>query len=224
MANCTDCWNASCIAIEPQRAHAASDAEVEMASAREISSAQWSTVSTPAYPALRLGRGALVVVVGAAGAGKSTMACRGLDSMRGPTVLLSVEEPIGPSLSDRLARVGCKRDDFYVVSRATVDQLVSTIRQKNVVALGVDSCQRAMFEPRDLRHLLTTCPTLSVIWAISQVNRDGEARGGEALPHEADVVVEVHQMRWRISKSRYQPEGEGVVLTPMSTPSTPASA
>jgi hypothetical protein len=41
-----------------------------------------------------------------------------------------------------------------VCSRASVDQIAAIVRQRKVVALGVDSVQRAMFEARDLRHLV----------------------------------------------------------------------
>ena len=146
------------------------------------------------------------------------MMTRGLDSTGVPALLVSIEEPAGPSLADRLARVGAKRADLYVCSRASVDQIAGLVKQNKIAWLGVDSAQRAMFEARDLRHLLLTLPSLVGIVVTSQINRDGDVRGGEELPHEADVLVDVEDMTWRVNKSRYQPEGEaGDVLPPMTT-------
>jgi predicted ATP-dependent serine protease len=173
--------------------------------------------SLPVYPTLALRRGALVVVFGSAGGGKSTFAARGLDSLQAPSLLVSVEEPAGPSLAERLARVGAKDERMLVCSRATVDQIAAIVRQRNVVALAIDSVQRAMFEARDLRHLLQVLPSLAVVIAISQINRDGDVRGGEELAHEADVVVEIAALTWTVRKSRYQPSGaSGSVLSAQS--------
>src|SRR5260370_423844 len=83
-------------------------------------------------------------------------------------------------------RAAGRDENVLVCSRATVDQVVEVVRKRKVLALGVDSVQRAMFEPRDLRHLLLTLPSLACIIGVSQVNRDGDVRGGEELAHEAD--------------------------------------
>lgn len=214
---CSWCLCAHSLVLTPERRRAAHDAEVELTSARDLARATWQSVELPVYPSLALRRGALVVLVGPAGAGKSTMMTRGLDSTGAPALLVSIEEPAGPSLADRLARVGAKRPDLYVCSRGSVDQIAGLIKANKIAWLGVDSAQRAMFEARDLRHLLLTLPSLVGILVTSQINRGGDVRGGEELAHEADVRVEVEAMRWRVSKSRYQPEGtEGDVLPAMA--------
>lgn len=218
---CSWCWAAHSLTLVPERARAAVDSEVELTTARDLARTQWQDAGLPAYPGLELRRGALVVVLGAAGSGKSTFAARGLDSLQAPSLLVSVEEPAGPSLAARLARVGAKDDHLLVCSRASVDQIAAIVRQRKVVALGVDSVQRAMFEARDLRHLLQVLPSLSILIAVSQVNRDGDVRGGEELAHEADVVIEIADFRWTVRKSRYQPAASGAVLPapPVPTPS-----
>jgi predicted ATP-dependent serine protease len=210
---CSYCWASHSLALQPERARAAIDHEVELVSARELARTRWADAGIPAYSGLELRRGALVVVFGAAGSGKSTFAARALDSLGAPSLLVSVEEPAGPSLADRLARVGAKDDRLMVCSRATTDQIAAIVRQRKVVALGVDSVQRAMYEARELRHLLTVLPSLALVLAVSQVNRDGDVRGGEELAHEADVVIELDALRWTVRKSRYQPaDASGDVL------------
>ena len=209
---CSHCFTSHALALEADRPRAVLDGEMELTDAKTLARAVWQDVAVPAY-SFGVRRGALVVVVGPPNAGKSTTAVRALDSMRAPVLLVSVEEPGGPSLALRLARTGVKRDDFLVCSRGSVDQIASIIRERKVVAVAIDSVQRAMFEPRDLRHLLLTLPSLAVLFATSQVTKTGDIRGSEELRHEADVVLEIEAMRWTVSKSRYeQIGGSGDVL------------
>ncbi|HTR51269.1 MAG TPA: hypothetical protein VMJ10_11220 [Kofleriaceae bacterium] len=216
---CSYCWEAHSLVLLPQRARAEVDGEVELTTARELARTQYQDAKLPAYPGLELRRGALVVVFGRRGSGKSTFVLRALDSLAAPTLLLSIEEPAGPSLGARLTRVGAKDDKLLVCSRATVRQLVDIVRQRKIAALAVDSVQRAMFEGRDLRHLLNVLPSLQLVLAVSQINAHGDVRGGEELAHESDVLLEIADLQWIVQKSRYQPDGaSGAVLSAQSAP------
>jgi hypothetical protein len=211
---CSYCFSDHALVPIAERARAAIDGEVELTDARALARAVWQRVDVPAFPTIELRRGAFVVLVGSPGVGKSTMIARALDSIRGVVLLLSVEEPGGPSLALRLARLGVKREDLLVASRATVDQLASIVRDRKVVAIGIDSIQRSTLEPRDLRHLLLTLSTLSALFVASQTTKSGDIRGTEELRHEADVVLELDTCGWRLTKSRYQPTGlTGPVLS-----------
>jgi predicted ATP-dependent serine protease len=187
------------------------DAEPEITSAKDLARTQWSTVTTERYPELRLGHGCFLLAKGRRGSGKSTFITGLLDGIKAPVLLLSLEEPPGPSLGDRLLRVGVRRDDYGVVGRASVDQVVALLRRSRAVALGIDSVQRSMFTPREVRHLLNVIPTLALVACVSQVNAEGEVRGGEEYGHEADLLLDVADMRWRVLKSRYQESGGGPV-------------
>lgn len=215
---CTSCFENHCVVLVGSRPLAAVDHEPELTNARELAKATWKTGPLVAYPDLVVGHGALVVLVGPPGSGKSSMVSRALDGVKGTTLLLSVEEPNGPSLADRFARLAIKRDDFMIASRATVDQIASIVREHKVVALGIDSVQRSTFVARDLRHLLATLHSLTMLFAVSQVNRDGATRGGPELEHEGDVTIDVEELRWTVRKSRYQPTeprvSGGVLATP----------
>lgn len=210
---CTMCFAWHSLVPVGERPRADHDHEVELTDARALSRGIWQRVDVRAFPCIDVRRGALVVLGGPPGAGKSSMMVRALDSVSGPALLLSLEEPGGPTLAMRLARLGVKRSDLYIASRVTVDQLAGIVRERKIVSLGIDSVQRSMFEPRELRHLLLTLPSLAVLFAASQLNKDGGLRGSEELRHEADVVIELDAMTWRITKSRYQSVGEaGAVL------------
>jgi predicted ATP-dependent serine protease len=149
-----------------------------------------------------------------------------LDGVKAPVLLLSVEEPPGPSLAARLLRVGVRREDFGIASRASVDQVVEMLRQSKAAALAIDSVQRAAYSARDIRHLLTVIPTLALVICVSQVNAEGGVRGGEEYAHECDVLIDVADMHWRVEKSRYQESAHGeVCLAPVALQSpTPEAA
>jgi predicted ATP-dependent serine protease len=200
------------IVLEGERPRAEVDHLPELVSARALSRQHWSSVEVAGYPSLKLCKGALVVLFGRPGSGKSSMLARAIDTIRGPGIVASLEEPSGPSISARMDRLHVRRDDLWIVSRATVDQLAEIVRGRKVVALGIDSIQRSAFAARELRHLLLTLPSLAALFAVSQVNRDGDVRGGEELAHECDVLIEVEDLKWRVVKSRYQAEGSGEVL------------
>jgi predicted ATP-dependent serine protease len=142
---CANCWTTGWIVDVGTRRCADVDVEPEVTSAREIVSMTYATVESRRYPELRFGLGCFVLVTGYAGAGKSSLECGILDGIVGrPVVLVSIEEPPGPSMADRLLRLGIKRDDFHVVGRASVDQVVALLRKTKAVALGIDSIQRAV--------------------------------------------------------------------------------
>jgi predicted ATP-dependent serine protease len=218
VASCSSCFESGTLLRIGQRQLAAVDAVPEVTTARELAKAAWTLVTSAAYPSLRLGRGALVVVFGPPGSGKSTFATRLLDGFEGAVALQSVEESVGPSLHDRLERCAVRREDFLIIGRASVDQLVECVRTRRVSAVVVDSVQLAAFTAEELRHLLVVLPDLRVLIAVSQVNKQGRIEGRERLLHEADVAVSCDAMTWRVEKSRYQVVGvNGGVLPPRET-------
>ena len=204
---CGRCWAQGQIVDIGTRLPAVIDGEPEITSARDLARMTWQIVESRRYPEVKLGRGSFLVAVGPPGNGKSSLLTGMLDGIAAPVVLLSVEEPPGPSLSARLSRVGVKRDDFGVLGRASVDQVVALLRQSKAVALGIDSIQPSAFTARDVRHLLAVVPTLALIVATAQVNADGAIAGLRTVEHEADVVLDVDKMKWTIRKSRYQDIG-----------------
>lgn len=198
------------------------DAEPETMSAVELLRASWGDVRSSRYPELKLKRGAFVLVKGRRGGGKSSFVTGLLDGVRGPVVLASIEEPPGPSLADRLVRCNVKREDYGIAGHVTIDQTVALVRRSKAMALAIDSVQRALYTAREVRHLLNVIPTLALVVCVSQVNAEGEVRGGEDFAHECDVLLDVADLRWRIEKSRYQPSGEGEVRFVSAPHDTPA--
>jgi predicted ATP-dependent serine protease len=218
---CSTCASSGTVVLVGRRNAALVDFEAELTTARDLARAGWQHIDSAAYPSIRIGRGALVVLMGGPGDGKSSLASRLLDGLPGTVVYVSAEEPPGPSLAARLLRVAVKRADFLVVGRASVDQVVAICRESGAIGLAVDSVQVATWSPRDCRHLLAVLPRLEVVVAVAQVNKTGRIEGRNTLEHEADIVVECEELRWTLTKSRYQALGvagaSGDVLR--STPS-----
>jgi hypothetical protein len=186
------------------RPRAELDEVVETADAASIARLAGVPQPLPGLAGVLVGHGALVVLWGVPGGGKSTLAARVLDATPGPVLYVSIEEGLGPTLAGRLARLGIARRDYYLLGRATVDQVVAELRRRRAVAVAIDSVQASTWEPRELRHLLAVLPALRFIIAISQVNAKGLPEGRRALTHEADLALRVEGMRATITKSRYQ--------------------
>jgi len=77
------------------------------------------------YETLVLGLGALVLVSGPPGAGKSSWACRLLDAIPGPVVLVAAEEGLRAVFGGQAGPLsGQAPGPFGVIARASVDAVV----------------------------------------------------------------------------------------------------
>jgi predicted ATP-dependent serine protease len=201
---CARCFEHGVIVPWSERPRAAVDAAPGASTARALSRMAWQSVEQAAYADLRLGARALVVAAGPPGAGKSSWACRLADAVRGPALLVAAEEGLSPSLAARLLRCNVKRDDYHVLTRASVDAAVGYARQVKAVSMIVDSVQEAAWNASELRHVLEVVDSLVALVAVLQVTKAGLPAGSNAIQHEADVCVRVEAMRWSLTKSRYQ--------------------
>jgi predicted ATP-dependent serine protease len=119
---CTCCWRDGQVAPCGRRPVANVDLVPATSNARALAKMQWIVLEHPGvYETLVLGLGALVLVSGRPGAGKSSWACRLLNAIPGPVVLFAAEEGISPTLAGRLARCRVRRGDFHVIANASVD-------------------------------------------------------------------------------------------------------
>ena len=212
---CSFCSSQGRVVLIGQRPAAGIDLEPESADAATLAALAGDPVTVRAYPPLRVGHGALVVLWGIPSGGKSTMAARWLNLVQGPVLYVSHEEGLGPTIASRLKRLGIKRSDFRLIGRANVDQVVAEIRRSRPVAVVIDSVQAGVWEASDLRHLLALHPRLSTVLAVCQVNAKGRPEGRRGLIHEADVAVHVEGMAASLTKSRYQELTDGTNDVPV---------
>ncbi len=204
-AVCTSCWRTGSLVPVAHRLRAAVDYQPGVSNARALAGMAWKKVEHPgAYVDLVVGAGALVLVSGPAGSGKSSWSCRLANAVKGPVLYEAAEEGISPSLAARLLRCNVKRPDFHVLTRASVDAAVAFATKQKAVACVVDSVQEAVWTAHELRHVLEVVPSLDVLVAVMQVTKAGLPAGANAYQHECDVHVRVEAMAWNLVKSRYQ--------------------
>jgi predicted ATP-dependent serine protease len=204
-AVCTSCWRHGSLIPVAHRLRAAMDGQPGVSNARALAGMAWRKVEhAGAYDQLVLGAGALVLVSGPPGSGKSSLSARLANAVKGPVLYVAAEEGISPSLAARLLRCGVKRGDFHVLTRASVDAAVAFATKHKAVACVVDSVQEAVWTAHELRHVLEIVPSLNLLVAVMQVTKAGLAAGSNAYQHECDVHVRVEAMAWNLVKSRYQ--------------------
>lgn len=201
---CTRCFLSGYILPWSERPRAALDGTIGVSNAREVTSRMFRQIEQSAYEDLELGYSALVMVSGRPGMGKSSMASLLVNGVKGPCLSINAEEGIAQSYAARLRRLGIKRADFHIVTRASVDIAVSYARKVGARAVLIDSVQEACWSANELRHMLEVVPEIGLLVAVMQVTKAGLPAGSNALIHECDVHIVVEQMTWTLRKSRFQ--------------------
>ena len=191
------------VVVQPTRPHAEAFGSFRATSAAELVKGHWSLVTPKAYPELRLLRGALVLLYGGPGQGKSSMAARLLDTLERPVVMVAAEERFGPAVAERLSRLGIHRADFHVVGQGSVDEIATFARKVKAEALAVDSVSAAGLTAAELRSL-GAAAGVGLLLGTLQATKAGAPLGANELLHEADVTAHVEALRWSLEKSRYQ--------------------
>lgn len=215
VAMCSACWRPGTLIPVAHRLRAAIDYQPGVSNARALAGMAWRRVEHPGvYDDLVVGAGALMLVSGPPGAGKSSWACCLLDALKGPVLYVAAEEGIAPTLSARLLRCNIKRSDFHVITRASVDTAVAFAQTCKAVACVVDSLQEAVWTAQELRHVLEVVPSLDTLIAVAQVTKEGLAAGLNAYMHGCDLHVRVESMAWTLTRSRYQDIGIGGPVLP----------
>jgi Predicted ATP-dependent serine protease len=206
LAFCWGCLSDHTIVSKPDRPQSFLASEMQISTAGELVAQSWNLRTATAYSEIKLLSGAMTLLVGGPGAGKSTMLIRFLNSVEGPTVLLSIEEGLNPSLSSRLNWLGVTSKDFHVWSGGHLDNLVAQLKSVKPVALGIDSLNVSQLLPSELRKIQSAAK-IPLVFCSQQITKVGLPAGYNSWSHEADVIFRIENMEWIIEKSRYQSTG-----------------
>lgn len=154
---------------------------------------------------------AFILVFGAPGSGKTTAALELADEWKGRALVLPYEQGLGPALAQLVRRIEATRPEFALTS--TWDETVELIREFDLVV--VDSLQRSGVDPDDWRAAVVEEGGKTLLMT-SEVNAEGEVRGGLAASHLADVSVEMTEFGlFEIRKNRFGKCGPGTWRVPV---------
>lgn len=147
----------------------------------------------------------LLLLFGRPGVGKTTIAVQAADAWpKGPVLVLPFETGLGPSLSKLVGRLEAVKPDFALTD--SWDEILELVPKYSLVV--VDSLQTSGADPVQWRDI--TVQRGITLLLISEVNTDGEVRGGLAAGHLADTVIELPIFgEFKVRKNRAGDVGEG---------------
>jgi len=193
---------------------------VQGVNAQELARAAGQVFEIAACPGLKLGPNAFVICHGPPGQGKTTLTLRAADSLK-PSIFLPLEMGIGPLLSGMLRRLEIISPRISFHEPRSLQEIFRLAESDGLSCLLIDSLSVSTLRPDDVRALARANNVL--IWGTLQETKDGRFRGSNEWAHAADVILEVQDMKWTLTKSRYQPAGlKGEVCATVND--TPASS
>jgi predicted ATP-dependent serine protease len=170
---------------------------------------------------LLLGPGAFVVSHGSPGHGKSTQLLKVADELL-PSVFLPLEMGIGPLLASMLQRLEIHSDRITFQEPRNLPEIFVLAETRGLRALFIDSLSVSTVQPNDARSLARG--NNIVVWGTLQETKNGTFRGSNEWAHAADVILSIENMRWTLTKSRYQPAGlSGEILQCDTATESPVS-
>ncbi len=165
--------------------------------------------------------GAVVLIAGEPGIGKSTLVAQIAGQMSGQIIYASGEESAG-QLAGRLQRLSIKPDQIAYLGETDVGRVVATAQKAMPALLIVDSAQTLTSSEIEstagLPNMVRAATAMLVelakkndlpILIVGQVTKDGSVAGPKTLEHLVDVVLSlegdpVHATRiLRATKNRF---------------------
>ncbi len=173
-------------------------------SARDLAKSVARVFKLSSCTGLLLGPGAFVISHGSPGHGKSTQLLKVADELE-PSVFLPLEMGIGPLLGSMLQRLEICSERITFQEPRNLPEIFALAENPNLRALFIDSLSVSTVQPNDARSLARA--NKLIVWGTLQETKCGTFRGSNEWAHAADVILSVENMRWTLTKSRYQPAG-----------------
>lgn len=148
-----------------------------------------------------------VLVWGSRGSGKTTLAFRAARSLRTLLVPLEMSAEL---YRHTAARAGAELRRIRIGPSDVNPALwLRCYRHEQCECLVIDSLGKTPEPVRIFERLGRACREgrVGLVLAIAHATRDGEARGGPALEHEADVCLVLEPGRFELAKNRFGATG-----------------
>lgn len=206
---CPSCFRSGLIFARYRRVADDFQPQVPCATAKDLVTSVSHTFSLETCPGLILGPSAFVGVHGAPGGGKTTLALKIADELS-PSIFLPLEMGLGPLLASMLQRLEIVSPEVEFHEPRGLPEIFALAQHPQAHCLVIDSLSVSTLRPDDVRSI-ARANNIVVIGTL-QETKNGSFRGSNEWLHAADVMVSVENMRWTVSKSRYQAPGlEGEV-------------
>lgn len=173
-------------------------------SAFELTQLDQQTFGLPAYPEITVGPGAVILVGGPPGAGKSTLALN-VAAASTPSAYLPLECGIGPALSELCRRLEVREKKLRFYLPKNVSEVFAIAEADGLKLLAIDSVNVSTIQPEDCTAMAKAHGVL--VLALIQVCKDGGFAGSNRWVHEADTVISVADLRWEVQKNRFGAAG-----------------
>jgi len=144
----------------------------------------------------------LIAAWGEPGGGKSSWALKVSSEMaqQGHRVLIvNSEEGLGDTMSARLRRLEIHEESILVTGNINFPSARSIAEEHDCSVIVLDSWSVSSWTAIDVDHARADFVTVVVLHAT----KGGEAAGPAAIPHAADIVLEVHDGKAKLTKSRW---------------------
>jgi hypothetical protein len=180
----------------------------------DIKNYKFDSISIPNYEWLgKLERGAIIMLHGGAGSGKSTFALKLANSymagMHGKAMYVAAEEmkTIGgkgiPSqtLVDRIKRYSIGENIAFTSNR-TLGGIIKSAKDNNAGFIVIDSLSATELSTDDIKKMIHLMPGVIIVF-ILQHTKQGTYKGDSELDHLSDMTIRAEKFKLSTVKTRY---------------------
>lgn len=132
---------------------------------------------------------------GPKGSGKSTMAvdlAYVLASQLGTGIYCSSEEGPGPSMQNKIERLGAEHDDLMVTGFDGLDDLRAAVKYSGAKFVILDSASMGYVKLAEFEEFHAWCKGHNVmLWYILHATKDGRYKGNTMMVHMPDIEIKV---------------------------------
>lgn len=152
--------------------------------------------------------GFLMLITGAPGQGKSTVAIKFsqyFQENHGKVIYLAAEQSKLNKPLQRLLREFSATFAVHTMPTGNVDQLAKDIAEYDLIV--IDSVNHLRMSAEDLESLRAIYPEKSFV-AVMQSTKDGNYKGSQEFLHNCDIRVDLERPYAKQTKSRFAPPAE----------------